>query len=54
MTKKQLAKKKAQDAKRAELIAQGIIKEGEDEDEEKPVKKSQIVKRNKNKKHHEK
>jgi len=34
MTKKQLAKKKAQDAKRAELIAKGIIKEGDEDEEE--------------------
>ena len=32
LTPAQLKKKRAQEAKRAELIAQGIIKEGEDEE----------------------
>lgn len=38
MTKKELAKKRAMDIKRAELIAAGVIKEG-DEEGEKPAGK---------------
>ena len=50
MTKKELAKKKAQDLKRAELIAQGIVFDDEDDEDDKPKKKSQVVKRSKGKK----
>lgn len=49
LTPAQLKKKRAEDAKRADLIARGIIKEGEDEEEDDGKKKSNMVKRNKNK-----
>lgn len=49
LTPAQLKKKRAEDEKRADLIARGIIKEGEDEEEDDGKKKSNMVKRNKNK-----
>lgn len=41
LTPAQLKKKRAQEAKRAELIAQGIIKEGEDEEDDGQANKKQ-------------
>ena len=47
MSKKELDKKRAMEAKRAELIAAGVIKEGEEEP--KPMKASHMIRKNKNK-----
>ena len=47
MTKKELAKKRAQDAKRAELIAAGTLKaeDFENDDDQKPQKHSNKIKK---------
>ena len=49
LSKKELGKKRAMEAKRADLIAQGIIKETDEQDGDKPMKASQMIRKNKNK-----
>jgi len=49
MSKKELAKKRAADAKRAELIAQGILKP-EDAEQEEDAPKTSMIKKDKKKK----
>jgi hypothetical protein len=47
LSKKELDKKRAQDKKRAELIASGVIKEGDEIDEKTENKKASHMIRNK-------
>ena len=49
MSKKDLQKKRAIEARRAQLIADGVIQEDDDETEEQPQKHSMVVRKKKDK-----